>query len=56
MSRVVMVIGLVIVFIGWILYHLIIKKDLNKNLNNLYLGLSFIGVWALLYFFIVEFF
>ena len=37
-------------------YRLIIKKDLKKNLNNLYLGLFFIGVWALLYFFIVEYF
>ena len=56
MSRVVMAIGLVIAFIGWILYHLVIKKDLKKNLNNLYLGLFFIGVWAVLYFFIVEYF
>lgn len=56
MSRVVMVIGLVIAFIGWILYRLIIKKDLNKNLNNLYLGFFFIGIWAFFYFFIVEYF
>lgn len=56
MSRIVMVIGLVIVFIGWILYRLIIKKDLKKNLNNAYLGLFFIGVWAMFYFFIVEYF
>ena len=56
MSRVVMVIGLVIAFIGWILYRLIIKKDLHKNLNNVYLGLFFITIWALFYFFIVEYF
>jgi len=56
MSRVAMVIGLVIAFIGWILYRFIIKKDLNKNLNNLYLGLFFITIWAFLYFFIVEYF
>lgn len=55
MSRVVMVIGLVIAFIGWILYRLIIKKDLNKNLNNLYLEFFLIGIWAF-YFFIVEYF
>jgi len=54
MSRIVMAIGLVIIFIGWILYRLIIKKDLNKNLNNLYLGLFFIGIWVLFYYFIVE--
>ncbi len=51
-----MVIGLVIAFIGWILYRLLIKKDLKKNLNNLYLGLFFIGAWVLFYFFIVDVF
>lgn len=56
MSRVGMVIGLIIAYIGWILYHLIIKKDLKKNLNNLYLGLFFIGIWVLFYFFIIDFF
>lgn len=56
MSRIGMAIGLVIVFIGWILYRLIIKKDLSKNLNNLCLGLFFIIIWALFYFFIVEYF
>ncbi|MBG6187753.1 CRISPR/Cas system endoribonuclease Cas6 (RAMP superfamily) [Flavobacterium sp. CAN_S2] len=54
MSRIVMAIGLVIAFVGWILYRLLIKKDLHKNLNNLYLGLFFIIIWVLFYFFIVE--
>ena len=49
-----MAIGLTIFFIGWILYRLLIKKDLHKNLNNLYLGLFFIVIWVLFYFFIVE--
>jgi FtsH-binding integral membrane protein len=51
-----MAIGLAIVFIGWILYRFLIKKDLSKNLNSLYLGLFFIGIWVLFYFFIVEYF
>lgn len=51
-----MVIGLVITFIVWILYRLLIKKDLNKNLNSMYLGLFFIGIWILFYFFIIHFF
>ena len=51
-----MAIGLAIVFIGWILYRLLIKKDLSKNLNSLYLGLFFIIIWALFYFFIIEYF
>jgi CRISPR/Cas system endoribonuclease Cas6 (RAMP superfamily) len=56
MSRVGMVIGLVIAFVGWILYRFFIKKDLNKNLHSLYLGFFFIGIWVLFYFFIVDFF
>ncbi len=56
MSRVGIVIGLVIAFTGWILYRLLIKKDLKKNLNSVYLGLFFIGVWALAYFLIRDFF
>lgn len=56
MSRIVMAIGLVIAFIAWILYRLLIKKDLNKNSNNVYLGLFFIIIWALFYFFIVKYF
>jgi hypothetical protein len=54
MSRLGMLIGLVIAFIVWILYRLIIKKDLMKNLNNLYVGLFFIGVWALFYYFFID--
>ena len=56
MSRVGMVIGLTIFFIGWILYRLLIKKDLKKNLNNLYLELFFIGIWILFYFFVMKLF
>jgi FtsH-binding integral membrane protein len=51
-----MAIGLAIVFIGWIFYRLLIKKDLSENLNSLYLGLFFIAIWVLFYFFIVEYF
>lgn len=42
------------VFIGWILYRLLIKKDLKENLNSLYVGLSFVGVWAMIYFFLLR--
>gem|GEM_PF-518066 len=56
MSRIFMAMGLTLAFFGWVLYHLIIKKDLKKNLNNMYLGFFFIGTWVLFYFFIVELF
>jgi high-affinity Fe2+/Pb2+ permease len=49
-------IGLTIVFIGWILYRLFIKKDLSKNLNNLYFGLFFVAIWLSYYFFIITVF
>lgn len=45
-----MAIGFLVLFVLWILYRLLIKKDLKQNLNNLYAGLLFIGVWAAIYF------
>ncbi len=48
--RVLMPIGFLIVFIIWIMYRLIIKKDLKKNLNNLYIGLAFIAIWTAVYY------
>ncbi len=54
MLRIYMPIAFLIFFLGWILYRLVIKKDLKKNLNSMYLGLFFIGVWALIYFFMLK--
>ena len=42
------------VFLIWILFRLVIKKDLKQNLNGIYLGLTFIGIWALIYFLILK--
>ncbi|WP_165917386.1 hypothetical protein [Flaviaesturariibacter aridisoli] len=39
------------VFAGWVLYRLLVKKDLKRQLPNLYPGVFFIAVWAALYFF-----
>jgi hypothetical protein len=44
----------VLLFIGWILYQLFIKKNLKQNLNNLYAGLFFTGIWLILYYFILT--
>jgi len=54
MLRIYMPIAFLIFFVAWILYRLVIKKDLKKNLNSMYLGLFFIGVWALIYFFFLQ--
>jgi high-affinity Fe2+/Pb2+ permease len=41
-------------FIGWFLYRLLIKKDLKQNLNTLYAGLSFVGIWVIIYYFLLR--
>lgn len=38
-----------IMFIGWVLYRALIKKDLKQNMSSLYVGLCFIAVWATIY-------
>ena len=42
------------IFIGWLLYRLLIMKDLKRNLNTVYVGLTFTGVWILIYFFLLK--
>ncbi len=44
-----MVIGLLALFLGWVLYRLLVKRDLKEHKGTLALGLLFIGVWGLLY-------
>ncbi len=41
---------LTLAFIGWILYHAIIKKDLKEHRTELYGGLVFIVIWLVLYY------
>ena len=50
MGRMIMPLILSILFIGWCVYHILIKKDFSKQKNNFYLGLFFNAVWAILYF------
>lgn len=47
-SRIAMVIGLTALFIGWSLYRLLVKRDLNKHKGTLAVGGLFIGIWGLL--------
>jgi high-affinity Fe2+/Pb2+ permease len=47
-------IGLATAFIGWFFYRLVIKRDLKKHLNELYAGLFFVLIWALIYWFIMK--
>lgn len=45
-----MPLGFLMIFILWILYRLLIKKDLKQNLNSLYTGILFVAVWTVIYF------
>lgn len=46
-------IGLIAVFSVIILYLLIIKKDMKKVKSVLYPGLFFIGIWIIIYYFLL---
>ena len=37
------------IFIVWILYRLLIKKDLKKYRTEAFTGLTFIVIWAVIY-------
>ena len=47
-------IGLLVAFIGWLLYRLFIKKDLKQHLNDLYTWVFVLGIWGLIYWFILK--
>jgi uncharacterized membrane protein YjjB (DUF3815 family) len=44
-----MVVGLLALFIGWALYHLLVKRDLKEHKGTIALGALFIGIWGVLY-------
>ena len=54
MFRLYIPIAFLVIFIAWLLYSWLIKKDLRKNLNTVFLGLFFIGIWAVIYLFIFK--
>lgn len=54
MLRLFIPIGLMAVFACWVLYHLLIKRDLKQQLSGFYMGLFFIGVWGLIYFLVLH--
>lgn len=48
-------IGLIAIFIVYVLYLLIIKKDIKKLKTVLYPGVSFIAIWAVIYYFLLKY-
>ena len=47
-------IGLAAIFIIYVLYLLIIRKDIKKLNTVLYPGLFFIAIWAIMYYFFLK--
>jgi len=45
---------LTIAFVGWVIYRLLIKKDLKKHQTELFGGVFFIGLWIVIYLFFVN--
>ena len=43
-----MMIGLTALFVGWVLYRLLVKRDLMQHKPTLAVGLLFLSAWALL--------
>ncbi|MES2630201.1 MAG: hypothetical protein V4616_14660 [Bacteroidota bacterium] len=54
MGRITFPLVFLVLFIGWILFHLVVRKDLRKQKNTLYFGLFFFGVWGLIYSFLLD--
>jgi len=48
-GRLIIPLALIPVFIAWFFYHLLVKKDIKQQRNNVYLGLIFIAIWAVIY-------
>ena len=54
MLRIYLPIAFAALFILWVLFRLIVKRDLKKHANTVYLGLFFGVVWAVIYFFVLT--
>ena len=54
MLRIYLPMAFAVLFILWVLFRLIVKRDLKKHLNTVYLGLFFGVVWAVIYFFVLT--
>lgn len=47
-------IGLITIYIVYVLYLLIFKKDIKKINSILYPGLFFVAIWGVIYFFLLK--
>jgi beta-lactamase class A/beta-lactamase class A VEB len=54
MLRIYLPIAFAILFVLWILFRMLVKRDLKKHVNTVYLGLFFGVVWVVIYFFLLT--
>ena len=47
-------IGLIAIYIVYVMYLLLVKKDTKKIKSILYPGLFFIAIWGVIYFFLLK--
>jgi len=40
------------IFVGWVLYRWLIKKDIKQHMGDVVGGFMFLGFWALIYWWI----
>lgn len=52
--RIYIPLALIVLFFLWVLYRLLIKKDLRQNLPAFYAGILFIAAWAMIYIFLLK--
>jgi hypothetical protein len=43
-----------VLFIGWVLYRAFITKDIKKHKNEVFGGIFFMAVWALIYIVLIK--
>jgi hypothetical protein len=54
MLRLLIPIVFVALFIVWLVYRTVIKKDIKQHVNTVYLGLFFIAIWAVMYWLLLK--
>ena len=54
LTRIFIGIGLFVAFLLWLLYRLVIKKDLKQHMNDLYAWFFLLGIWLLIYWLILK--
>jgi hypothetical protein len=54
MLRFYMPVAFGILFLAWVAYHGLVRRDLRRHLHSFFLGLSFFTLWGLIYWWIFS--